>query len=65
MNVEVITGLGSLLRQFQEFDKSGVGKVHYRLKDTAFVESPSRFKLSFDEKGEVDLGLGSSSEPNP
>jgi LEA14-like dessication related protein len=58
VNVEVITGLGSFLRQFQELNKSGVGKVRYRLKGTAFVESPSSFKLPFDEKGEVDLGLG-------
>lgn len=58
VNVEVITGLGSFLRQFQELNKSGVGKLRYRLKGTAFVESPSSFKLPFDEKGEVDLGLG-------
>ena len=57
MNVEVITGLGSFFRQFQEFNKSAVGKVRYRLKGTAFVEAPSSFKLPFDEKGEFDLGL--------
>jgi len=60
VNVEVITGLGSFIRQFQEFTKSGVGKVRYRLKGTAFVEAPSSFKLPFDEKGEVDLGLSQS-----
>lgn len=60
VNVEVITGIGSFLRQFQEFNKSGVGKVRYRLKGIAFVESPSKFKLPFDEKGEVDLGLSQS-----
>lgn len=58
VNVEVITGLGSFLRQFQELNNSGVGKLRYRLKGTAFVEAPSKFKLPFDEKGEVDLGLG-------
>ena len=60
VNVEVITGLGSFLRQFQELNTSGAGKLRYRLKGTAFVESPSRFKLPFDEKGEVDLGLSQS-----
>jgi LEA14-like dessication related protein len=60
MNVEVITGIGSFIRQFQEFNKSGVGKVRYRLKGTAFVEAPSSFKLPFDEKGEFDLGLSQS-----
>jgi LEA14-like dessication related protein len=63
VNVEVITGLGSFLRQFQELNKSGVGTLRYRLKGTAFVVSPSSFKLPFDEKGEVDLGLGSLSQP--
>jgi LEA14-like dessication related protein len=63
VNVEVITGLGSFLRQFQELNNSGVGKLRYRLKGTAFVVSPSRFTLPFDEKGEVDLGLNPSSQP--
>lgn len=58
VNVDVITSLGSFLRQFQELNKSGAGKLRYRLKGTAFVVSPSSFKLPFDEKGEVDLGLG-------
>lgn len=62
VNVEVITGLGSFLRQFQEFNKSGVGKVRYRLKGTAFVEAPSSFKLPFDEKGEFDLSLSQSQQ---
>lgn len=62
VNVEVITGIGSFIRQFQEFNKSGVGKVRYRLKGTAFVEAPSSFKLPFDEKGEVDLGLSQSQQ---
>jgi LEA14-like dessication related protein len=58
VNVEMITGTGSFLRQFQEFNKSGVNKVRYRLKGTIFVESPSHFKLPFDETGDVDLNLG-------
>ncbi len=57
VNVEVITSLGSFLRQFQELNKSGVGKVRYRLKGTAYVVSPRSFKLPFDAKGEVDLSL--------
>jgi len=63
VNVEVITGLGSFLSQVQGLNKSGVGTLRYGLKGTAFVESPSRFKLPFDERGEVDFGLGSSGEP--
>jgi len=62
MNVEVITGLSSFLRQFQELNKSGVGKLRYRLKGTVFVESPGSFKLPFDEKGEVDLAVPASRE---
>ncbi len=62
MNVEVITGISSFLRQFQELNKAGAGKIRYRLKGTAFVEAPSSFKLPFDEKGEVDLGLGEALE---
>jgi len=62
VNVEVITGLSSFLRQFQELNKSGVGKLRYRLKGTAFVESPGSFKLPFDEKGEVDLAVPASRE---
>jgi LEA14-like dessication related protein len=57
VNVEVITSLGSFLRQVQELNKSGAGKLRYRLKGTAFVVSPTSFKLPFVEKGEVDLGL--------
>ena len=60
VNVEVITGLSSFIRQFQELNKSGAGKLRYRLKGTAFVVSPRSFKLPFDEKGEVDLGLSQS-----
>jgi LEA14-like dessication related protein len=63
VNVEVITSLGSFLRQVQELNKSGAGKLRYRLKGTAFVVSPTSFKLPFDEKGEVDLGLDSMNQP--
>jgi len=62
VHVEVITGLGSFLRQFQEINKSGVGKVRYRLKGTAFAESPSSVKFPFDEKGEIDLNLTPAGE---
>ena len=58
VNVEVITGISSFLRQVQELNKTGAGgKVTYRIKGTAFVENPGTFKLPFDEKGEVDLGF--------
>ena len=58
VNVEVITGITSFLRQFQGLNKTGSGgKMTYRIKGTAFVESPGTFKLPFDEKGEIDLGF--------
>ena len=41
VNVDVTTGLSRFLLQFQEFNKSGVGRLRYRLKGTAFVESPA------------------------
>jgi LEA14-like dessication related protein len=63
VNVEVITGLSSFIRQFQELNKSGVGKLRYRLKGTMFVVAPKSFKLPFDEQGDVDLGLGSANQP--
>lgn len=46
----------------QEFNKSGVGKLRYRLKGTAFVESPGSFKPPFNEKGEIDLAGPASRE---
>lgn len=58
VNVEVITSISSFLRQVQELSKTGAGgKMTYRIKGTAFVESPGTFKLPFDEKGEIDLGF--------
>ena len=60
VNVEVITSLGSFLRQIQDLNTSGAGKLRYGLKGIVFFESPSRFKLPFDEKGEVDFGLSQS-----
>jgi LEA14-like dessication related protein len=63
VNVEVITGLSSFIRQFQELNKSGAGKLRYRLKGTMFVVAPKSFKLPFDEQGDVDLGLGSANQP--
>jgi LEA14-like dessication related protein len=61
-NVEVITGISSFLRQFQDLNKAGVEKVRYRIKGTAFVDSPGTFKLPFDEKGEIDLGFAQAPE---
>ena len=55
MNVEVSTGLGSMLKQAQGLTTSGSAAVRYRLKGTAFVESPGKFKLPIDETGEVSL----------
>lgn len=55
MNVEVSTGLGNMLKQVQGLNASGSAAVRYRVKGMAFVESPSKFKLPFDEKGEISL----------
>ena len=63
VNVEIITSITSFLRQVQDLNKTGAGgKVTYRIKGTAFVQSPGTFKLPFDEKGEVDLGFAQQSE---
>ena len=62
LNVEVITGLSSFLRQFQQLNKTGTNKVRYRIKGTAFVESPGTFKLPFDEQDEIDLGPTQASD---
>ena len=59
VNVEVFTTLASFLRQVQEFSGGAGQKVRYRLKGTAYVDSPGNFKAPFDEKGEIDLNLGS------
>ena len=56
VTAEVITGLGSFLRQAQGMS-SGVTKVRYRLKGKAFAEMPGSFTIPFDESGEVDLNL--------
>ncbi len=63
LNVEVITGVSSFLRQFQQMNKTGTSKVRYRIKGTAFVESPGTFKLPFDEQDEIDLSPTQPSEP--
>jgi LEA14-like dessication related protein len=58
VNVEVFSTLGSFLRQVQSFNSGMPQKVRYRLKGTAFVDSPGTFKAPFDESGEIDLNLG-------
>ncbi len=62
INVEVITGLGSFLKQAQSLNSSGGTKLRYRLKGTAFAESPGTFKVPFDETGEVDLNFSAPQE---
>ena len=62
VNVEVFTTLASFLRQVQDLNASGGQKVRYRLKGTAFVDSPGTFKAPFDEKGEIELNLGAITE---
>ena len=66
VSVEVTTGLGNILRQLQHLGRSGMSKMRYRLRGTAFVESPSNWKLPFDEKGEIDFNaVGQSLESSP
>ncbi len=55
VNVEVTSGLSSLVRQVEQMNKTGMNKVRYRIKGTAFVESPGNYKAPFDEKGEIDF----------
>ena len=55
---EVFTTLASFLRQVQDLNTGAGQKVRYRLKGTAFVESPGSFKAPFDEQGEIELNLG-------
>jgi len=62
VDVEVFTTLASFLRQVQDLNTSGGQKVRYRLKGTAFVDSPGTFKAPFDEKGEIELNLGAITE---
>jgi LEA14-like dessication related protein len=58
VDVEIFTTLASFLRQIQELSNGTSQKVRYRLKGTAFVESPGSFKAPFDEQGEIDLNPG-------
>jgi LEA14-like dessication related protein len=58
---EVITGLGTILRQAQGFT-SGATKVQYSLKGKAFAESPSSFTIPFEDIGDIDLNFGQSAE---
>lgn len=57
VDVEVFTTLASFLRQVQDLNAGTGQKVRYRLKGTAFVDSPGTFKAPFDEKGEIDLNF--------
>lgn len=62
VDVEVFTTLASFLRQVQDLNAGTGQKVRYRLKGTAFVDSPGTFKAPFDESGEIDLNFGASIE---
>jgi LEA14-like dessication related protein len=62
VDVEVFTTLGSFLRQLRTLNADGPRKVRYRLKGTAFVDSPGSFKAPFDENGEIDLNVGGDVE---
>jgi LEA14-like dessication related protein len=58
---EVITGLGSILRQAQGFT-SGATKIQYSLKGKAFADSPGTFTIPFEDIGDFDLNFGQSAE---
>ena len=58
---EVITGLGSFLRQAQGMNASAV-KLRYHLKGAAFAESPGNFTIPFDESGEVDFNFAAAAQ---
>jgi LEA14-like dessication related protein len=60
VDVEVFTTLASFLRQIQKLSGGTAEKVRYRLKGTAFVESPGSFRAPFDEQGEIDLPTDTS-----
>jgi LEA14-like dessication related protein len=62
VDVEVFTTLASFLRQVQDLNAGTGQKVRYRLKGTAFVDSPGTFKAPFDEKGEIELNFGANTE---
>ena len=62
IEVQVITGTASFLKQLRELGRSTGGSMRYRLKGTVFVESPSRFRLPFDEAGDLDLGFEEPAE---
>jgi LEA14-like dessication related protein len=61
MTGEVITTLGSVLRQVQGLS-SGATKVQYRLKGKAFADAPGSFTIPFDDTGEIDLNMASSGD---
>jgi LEA14-like dessication related protein len=63
IDVEVFTTLASFLRQIRQLSGGSAQKVRYRLKGTAFVESPGIFKAPFDEEGEIDFPLEPKAEP--
>ena len=58
---ELITGLGSILRQVRGLS-SGVTKVQYRLKGTIFAESPTIFSADFEDVGDIDLSFEPTDE---
>ena len=62
INVEASTGLGSLLRQLQGFNKNGTKAILYRIKGTAFIDFPASFKLPFDENGQINFTAIGGSE---
>lgn len=54
VEIEAVSDMTSILRQFQEFTAGGIQKVSYRLTGKARLANRMR-KLPFEYKGELDL----------
>jgi LEA14-like dessication related protein len=61
MTGEVVTSLGSVLKQVQGFSSGGT-KVQYRLTGKAFADAPGSFTIPFEDTGEVDLNMALSGD---
>ena len=55
IHARVISTAASLIRQIQEVRRKGISKMSYRMRGTAFVESPGRLTVPFEEQGEFDF----------
>ena len=61
IHAKVISTAASFIRQIQEVRRNGMSKVMYRLRGTAFIDAPARFRVPFDEQGEFDFSSAGTS----